>query len=155
MQSTLFDYIQILGIKPDIMLIFVVSAAFINGEYQGAAYGVLCGILQDCLFAPFIGINIFLYGILGFFTGLICKNFYKENLFVTITAVFVVTLLFNFMCFVFYALLQGNTDILFFAKTIFLPAAIYNCILALPVYAIVYYFNEYLVTDRVYNKRMF
>ena len=40
-QSTLCQYIAIAGIKPNFMLIFVVSIAFLQGESEGLITGIL------------------------------------------------------------------------------------------------------------------
>ena len=60
LQSTLFEHIAIIGIKPNTMIIVVVSIALMRGELEGAFMGMITGLLQDCYFSTYIGFYVFL-----------------------------------------------------------------------------------------------
>ena len=73
-QSTLCQYIAIAGIKPNFMLIFVVSIAFLKGRSEGILTGIIMGLLQDCYFGRTIGSNLFLYALIGYLVGCLTDN---------------------------------------------------------------------------------
>jgi rod shape-determining protein MreD len=144
-----------MNVKPDLMLIYVVCTAFINGEYEGSFYGAICGLMQDCIFCDFIGVNLFLYTICGFIAGLVYRMFYKENYLAPVLCVVCLSFLYNFIYYVLYVLLRGDTNLLYFIKVVFIPATIYNCVFTLPVYAVSYYINEYMSINNIGKRRLF
>lgn len=144
LQTTFLNHLKIMTVKPDLLLVYIVCTAFINGEYEGSFYGALVGLVQDCLFCDFIGFNLCLYTLCGFFGGMVSKFFYKENCITPVISVVVLTFLFNLMYFMLFVLTRDNTDILYFFKNIIIPMVIYNGIFTLPLYAISYFINEYM-----------
>ncbi len=154
LQSTLFELITILDIKPDLILIIIVSIALLRGETEGAVMGFFGGLLMDT-FAHFIGINTFIGMITGFLAGLLTKGFYKENPFVPVTAVFISTFFYNFAFYVLNILLEGYTQFGYFFNTIILREMVYNALITLPVYGIIYFINSLLEDKEHYKRKLF
>lgn len=50
LQSTLFQYIEIIDIKPNTTIAIIVAFAFLCGELPGAIIGFAAGLLQDIFF---------------------------------------------------------------------------------------------------------
>ncbi|WP_051585768.1 rod shape-determining protein MreD [Caldanaerobius polysaccharolyticus] len=92
-QSTLFRFIGIYGIKPDLMLILVISFALLDGGIEGAILGLFAGFLQDVFFSPGIGMTMIPYFISGLFAGYYNNHVFREK---TLTA-FVFTLLYSLL----------------------------------------------------------
>jgi len=57
LQSTLFASYSIKGVVPDMVLVFVIFYALLNGAEKGARYGLICGLLEDLYTGRFIGMN--------------------------------------------------------------------------------------------------
>jgi rod shape-determining protein MreD len=153
-QSTFFESITILDIKPNAVLIIIVSIALLRGELEGAIVGFLGGLLLD-IYSPYVGINAFIGMITGYIVGILTAGLYKENPFVPVTTVFIATLFYDFMFYVLGALMQGYTDFSYFFNTIILREMVYNAIIALIVYGIIYFINSKLELKERFKKKLF
>lgn len=69
LQSTLFQHVKVNGVLPDIVLIFTVFFALMNGGIRGGIYGICCGLLEDLYVGRMIGINVLCKGLIGYLLG--------------------------------------------------------------------------------------
>lgn len=153
-QSTFCEAIAILDIKPNLILITIISISLLRGELEGAAAGFFGGLLLD-LYSPFIGLNAFICMITGYITGVFTVGLYKENPFVPVTTVFAVTFIYEFLFYIFSILLKGYTSFGYFFKIIFLREMVYNALFALAVYGIVYFVNKRLEAKEHFKRKLF
>lgn len=144
LQSTLFEHIAIVGVKPNTMLIIVVSIALMRGEIEGAVVGAFAGLLQDCFFSFYIGSYVFLGMMLGYLCGVLCKSLYRENFIVPIIVVAVATMIFEFCYYAINILLQGYTQLWYFFRTVMLPEIVYNAIVTIFLYLLLLKLNDWL-----------
>lgn len=92
LQTTLFRYINIKGVNPDIVLIFLVFSAHFRGPLEGQLAGFMAGILEDCLgLAPF-GFNTLIRTILGFTAGHTRGKIYFDPVFMPLLAILLASL---------------------------------------------------------------
>jgi rod shape-determining protein MreD len=140
LQSTFFNHFSIKGSIPDLVLIFVVYHALFSGERQGTIYGMLCGLLEDLYMGRFIGVNVLAKGLTGYIMGKAQGNVFRENLLVGISAVVVGTLI-NSLAVVILLMINGS---MLGAEVIYsiLYQALYNLLLAAPLY-LWYYYSTY------------
>ncbi len=96
LESTLFGRFTLRGVGPDLMLIFVVFYAIINGSRRGFGYGLFCGLLEDLYFGRFIGMNALSKALTAFVIGKFEDNVFKDNFMVGFIGVVVATIL-NFL----------------------------------------------------------
>ncbi len=136
LQSTFGRYVEIAGIVPNIMLAFTVCTAYMGSAERGLALGIVMGLLQDCFFGYYIGCNLFLYGIIGYTTGVLSQNLYKDNIATSVLFITAATLFYNLGFFVINILLKGHTDISGYIYMKILPETVYNAIVTLPVFYI-------------------
>ncbi len=137
-QTTLCNYIAIAGVKPNFMLIFIVTAAFFKGNSDGLLIGIIMGLLQDCYFGHVIGSNLFLYGIMGYIAGCLTEHFNKENIVAPMFLILIATLAYNFGFYLLNIILKGYTTLNIYIILNILPEIIYNIIFGFAVYFIVY-----------------
>ena len=71
LQSIVFNWVSIFGIKPDLSLWIVYLAGFVEGEWKGGMMGFLCGMVSDSFSPGKKGVNIFIKTLLGFFSGVV------------------------------------------------------------------------------------
>ncbi len=69
LQITLIDLISIHGIKPDLVVLFVISRAITEGPTAGVAWGFGLGILIDTLTGGITGLGTLAYSMAGFLGG--------------------------------------------------------------------------------------
>lgn len=139
LQSTLLSFIEIKGVKPDILLIVIVIFSVFGGSLEGSIYGLIGGILQDIFFGHAVGFNMLIYMLIGFIFGEISKNLFKEK-FVTVMSMVVLA---TFIKHVIYILLMVIMDSLVpLSPLIFaiLIEAFYNAIIS---YIIFYFIIKY------------
>ena len=130
MESTLLEYFKAAGVKPDLLLIFVVFWALFHGRAQGAKLGFVTGLLEDLFLGKYIGLNALTKMIVGYLVGTVENKFFKENLFIPVCALFFATIINSFFYLIAAQLagIERNLSIFVWEST--LPTAIYNTCLA-------------------------
>lgn len=147
LQATVFRYLAILGVKPDVLLILIISFALLNGINEGIVLSLFGGLLEDILFNNAIGFVAISLLIVAYLSGLLGKNVFKENTFVAFVFVFLGTILYNLIM-VFSMLLMKyelNPSLLF---NIIIVQAVYNSIITIFVYRYLVKFNNYINESR-------
>lgn len=79
LESTVFQYIRIYGVKPDFAVILIVSFAILRGSGFGAFLGLGIGLLSDMMYGVTIGMNAFSYMITGYLIGQVHENVFKDS----------------------------------------------------------------------------
>ena len=144
LQSTTSEYIEILGVVPNLTIIIIVSFAVLRLEVEGAIVGFFAGLLQDLFFGNVIGLNAFLYMLIGYMCGKPFKDFYKENYLLPVFLVSGGTFFYNFSYYILNFFFRGRIVFLQYLRLIILPEIFYNIILTLPIYGIIYFINTKL-----------
>ncbi|CFX80796.1 Cell shape-determining protein MreD [Syntrophomonas zehnderi OL-4] len=134
LQSTFFNSYSIKGAVPDIVLVFVIFYALLNGGRKGAYYGLCCGLLEDLFIGRFIGINAIAKAITAYVIGILQGRVFEENVIVGIIGVILgsiinaglllVLVLLNFSAF--------NVNELLFMDMLY--QTLYNALVAAPIY---------------------
>lgn len=135
-QSTVLEYLEFNGVKPNILMIFIVCSALLGGNVTGAVTGFFAGMAQDIVSGKVIGLYALLGMYLGLTLGTLNKRFYRDNLMVTLMFTFVSTIAYEGMVYFFGVLLRGQMDILYSLKYKILPEAVYNTIVSIVVFSI-------------------
>lgn len=68
-------FLQVSSVTPDLLLVFTVWIALVEGQFTGMIAGFLCGLLFDVVSADVIGTNALAKTVAGFIAG----YFYREN----------------------------------------------------------------------------
>jgi len=140
LQSTFFSAYSINDALPDLLLIFVIFFAFLNGEKKGAIYGFLCGLFEDLYLGRFIGVSAISKAVTGYIIGRLQVRFFNENLLVGLMVVFIGTVINSILMFI----LGWSTFSVFHLDTSIISSAIYqsiyNILLAVPIY--IWYYNS-------------
>lgn len=139
LQSTVLDYAEILNVKPNLLMIFIVCVALLRGNTEGSMVGLFTGLAHDMLFGRVIGF----YALLGMFLGLIIgslnRKLYKDNILVVTFFTLVSSLVYDGLVYffnMFGSILDGSADILFAVRNVVLPAAVYNSVVSIVIYAL-------------------
>lgn len=155
LQSTLFEYISIIGIKPNTAIVIVISIAFMRGEVEGIITGAFAGLLQDSFFGMFIGLHTFLYIITGYLCGKLLSSFYKESIIIPVLITLISTFCYEFLFYVFSVLLRGYTNFPYFLSAVILPEMVYTAIFSLFIYKLLYIINSRLEEKYRYKRKVF
>ncbi len=137
-QSTVMELLSIAGIKPDLVMLIVISNGFLRGTREGSFFGVVAGLLIDLLTGNYIGHYMLTMMFAGYTAGWFGTRFYKENPGIVLGTVFSVSLAGQFVYYVlllFLGIYVAPVHALFF---IVLPTATYNTLLSPLFYGLFY-----------------
>lgn len=130
LQSTVFNYIKVAGVKPDLVLVIIIFNALINGSKDGAILGFAGGLLQDILIGQFIGLNALSKAATGYIFGFVGKKLYRENIFIPILSLLLGSVFNDLMTYFLGYFVQLNIPFLKALYDVIIPTAIYNSCLA-------------------------
>ncbi|HWQ76087.1 MAG TPA: rod shape-determining protein MreD [Syntrophomonas sp.] len=134
LQTTIFADISIRGVVPDLVLVFVIFYALLNGANKGVVYGLLCGLLEDLYTGRFIGMNAVSKAATAYIIGKFRRRVFTENLGVGIFCVIIgsmINALINLiLAFVYFTVFNISLHLLINVCY----QILYNVLLATPLY---------------------
>lgn len=143
LEATLFQFIRIGGIVPNLMISIIVSFALLRGSKEGLLLGIEAGLLYDLSFGLNIGFTVILYGLIGALCGLFNQKFYRENFIIPFICILMSVLFYNIMHILCFAG-KGKLNFIYCIKSIMIPEMIYTITISLIVYQLSYILNEKL-----------
>ena len=136
LQSTVIPVLSIGGVRPDLVLVVVVSAALTAGRETGLICGVFGGLLQDLLSVGPFGYNTLSKMLLGFLVGLYERKVNQGSLLLPLLAVAAATVGAAVLAVVF-LLAYGQERLIASLLVQVLPATAYHILLAVPVHFLI------------------
>lgn len=137
MQSTILDYIEIIGIRPNLLLVVAISVAIVREDMEPAFVGLACGLGMDILIGRTLGWYGMCLFLVCFSIGLINPKLYKENPLIPIFFVFFSSITVESLYYMINFFIRGYKDITFMITRIILPESFYNATIALIIHPIV------------------
>ena len=134
LQTSVFSFLSIGGVVPDILLIFVVFYAILNKSPAAVTYGFLCGLLEDLFTGSMIGCNALAKGAAAYVISRLQVQVFKENLFVGVLGVFVATIINSFIMLLIFLAIDKSIVLNTTLITGIGYQVLYNVVLAAPVY---------------------
>ncbi len=134
LQTTLLDYAAIYGIKPNVLIVFVIVAALVRGNVEGGVVGFLAGLAADMLFGGVLGFYALLGLYLGIAAGSTNRRLFRENLLVVLFFTFVYSVVYETAVYFLNTIMSGNIQLLYALTRVIFPEAVYNCAVAVIIY---------------------
>lgn len=124
-QMTIGGWLQIFGVAPDFVLIFVVSVALKHGPAAGCFWGFLSGFTLD-VYAPveWLGANAIAMTVVGFCVGQLEERILKLNVLAKMGVLFLAFFLCDLVYFLVTGLGKNVVSTLFVVKTV--PGCVYT-----------------------------
>lgn len=141
LQATVFDFIRLWGIKPDLVLMVVVCHGFIHGSREGAYLGFLGGLLSDFLTGHYIGLNALSKMAAGYVVGISETSLYKENIIIATFVSFLGTIVGQVVQYLLLLVIGIKIGFGTALLQVILPVALYNVILTPFFYSKFYHSN--------------
>ena len=152
LQSNLFMWFNIAGVKPNLFVVLALFIGLFANRTMGIAYGVGIGTLVDILIGKAIGIYSVSLGIVGFLAAVFDKNFSKESRMTIIFMVAGSTIIFEIINYLLNYMIFGiNVEILNFIIILTIEV-IYNIILTIILYSLIQKFGYYIENEYKGNK---
>jgi rod shape-determining protein MreD len=134
-------------VKPDLVLVIVISYALLKGPYIGTNVGLFAGFFMDLVSGNIIGGGVLTKMVAGLTAGMLEKTIFKDNLLVPTIAVFGGTIIFETLNLVIQLSFGVNLAFFYMLLHIILPMAFYNAILAPLIYQLLFTI-ERLISER-------
>lgn len=137
LQTNLFSWFNLAGIKPNLFVILVLIIGLFAGESRGVMLGILFGISLDLFIGKSIGISGIMLGIVGFLGGFLDKNFSKDSRFTMIIMIIISTCLYEIGSYLFnYFINNATIGIWLFIKTLVIEN-IFNVFVTIILYPLI------------------
>ena len=137
LHSNFFVGFRIVGIMPNLFVIFILFIGLYADKKMGPIYGVIFGILLDCFIGKRIGITAIMLGVIGIMGVIFDRNFSKENRITLIIMVMIATFVFEVgQYFISYFVYKTNVEIATFIQMLLIEC-IYNAILTIILYPLI------------------
>ncbi len=132
-QTTLLQHISVLGIQPDLFIIFLVFHT-LNSKLERALYtNWSIGLAKDCFTEGLFGLNTVLFVIMGYMISMIKDNIYGRHLATQISVTFIISIIYNFLYLFMFSMSFTSASLLPLVWKCPL-IAIYNSIIVPPVF---------------------
>lgn len=145
-QSAMYGYISLADIiMPNLLLILVVSTAYMNGRMQGLVLGLVCGLLIDLSSGSYVvGVYALIYMLIGYLIGCTHRFYSNDDYTLPIIIIAFSNLLYGFMFYVIEFLLRGRLNFLFYLRRIIIPEIIYTVAVSIFLYKLLHMINNRL-----------
>jgi rod shape-determining protein MreD len=144
LQSSLYQFISLAGVMPNLLLILVVSQAYMRGRMTGMVVGFFSGLLIDILFGNVIGLYAMLQMLIGYITGYANKIYSKDDFTLPLFFVALANFVYQFLYYIFEFLLRGKLDFTYYLRIRILPEIIYTVAASVFVYKLLHMINHSL-----------
>ena len=135
-QPTWMECIEVLGIKPNLFLIYTIIISCLCDKKEGAIVSFIFGFILDFLIGTHLGLNAVLMLILSFVVCDFCKRYIRDNtLFTTMIIVLIATFLYEFVYYI--VAFLGELHLLDAILKVLIPESIYCSLISIPIYYIV------------------
>lgn len=99
-QTSLYNYVNIFGVIPNISLILVVIFAMLTNSNMGGFFGILTGVLYDVMLHEVFGVYTLIYFVIGAVIGSFSEYVNRENYILYSAAALLATIFMHFSLFV-------------------------------------------------------
>ncbi len=135
LQISIFSGIDILGGRPDLLLVTLVMIALRRGAIFGAAAGFGAGLLYDMGTFGTLGFIALLYTLVGYWIGRYGETTGRDRSHAPLLSVAVVTVLFSVGALMLHFMLGENAPARAVLVDSLVPTILLNLLLAFPVHA--------------------
>ncbi len=135
LQCTLFKFISLGGIAPNLLIILTSAFGFMKGRTEGMFVGFFSGLMVDVLFGNgIIGLYTLIYTYIGFFNGMFNRMFFPDDVRLPILLITFSDLIYCFVVYVLTFLLRSRFDFGYYVLHIIIPEAVYTIFITILFY---------------------
>jgi rod shape-determining protein MreD len=135
-QVSVLSSLDVLGGRPDLVLVAVVAVALLRGPLFGAAGGFTAGLLLDTATLGTLGVSSLLLTLAGYWTGRFGETTGRDRGHAPFLSVAVVTVLFAAASLVLHFMLGARPSARLVLVDALPPTVLLNLLLTAPVYAL-------------------
>ena len=136
LQSTVFHFLELAGVVPNLLLIVTMSFGLMRGRREGLLVGFFSGLLIDIFFGSILGPYAFIYMTLGYGNGFFHRIYYVEDVLLPMTMITLNDLIYNVIVYIVFFLMRNRLDFPTYFVDVILPEMIYTILITLFFYKI-------------------
>ena len=155
LHTTVFQWINLGGIVPNLMIILTASFGFMRGERTGLLFGFFCGLLVDIFFANVLGLNAMIYMYIGYTNGKFNRVFYPEDIKLPLFLILLSDFSYGFIYYFVLFLMRGRFQIGYYFIHIILPEMVYTILITLLLYPLILWLNKKIEDSEKRSARKF
>ncbi len=130
---------------PNLLLILVVSHAYMRGPMTGLLLGMFGGLLVDFMSGSYIiGVDALILMLIGYFIGYTNKYYANDDYTFPLVIITVSDLAYGFLFYVFEFLLRGRLNFLYYLRRLILPEIIYTVVVSILLYKLLHMIHNRL-----------
>lgn len=141
LQSTLFHYLALAGVVPNLLLIVTMSFGLMRGRKEGMLVGFFSGLLIDIFFGTVLGPYALIYMTMGYTNGFFHRIYYVEDVLLPMLMISLNDFIYNVVIYLIYFLLRNRLDFGEYLITLILPEMLYTILITLFFYKLLVRIN--------------
>ena len=144
LNSSIFSYLKIGQITPNIMVVVTASFGFMRGKKEGLLVGFFSGLLIDFYSGGILGSYALLYSILGYLNGLFQRLFYDEDIKLPLALIASSELIYGLAVFIFSFVMRSRFHFGNYLIGIIIPELLYTVLITFFLYPVILMINRQL-----------
>ena len=145
LQTSVFTSFALAGVVPDLLIILVVSVAFMRGRTPAVLTGLLCGLMIDFTYADFIGLFAIMYMTVGYLAGFTHRIYDEDDYTIPLIMVGSAELFYNLLYFILFYFFSGKLNIGYYLVHFMFPRVIYTVLVSIVLYRLLNLCNVYFM----------
>lgn len=141
LQSTVFHFVELAGVVPNLLLIVTMSFGLMRGRKEGLLVGFFCGLLVDIFFGSFLGPYAFIYMTMGYANGFFHRIYYVEDVLLPMLMITLNDFIYNVIIYILFFMLRNKLNFGGYLIRIIIPEMIYTILITLFFYKILVRIN--------------
>lgn len=130
-QTTLSRYIDICGIAPNLVFVYILCYSMYNFPVRSAVLCVVAGLITDVYSMDYVGLNALLYMYTGLAISGFASSLIKKNIWAVALGVLLVSALYHGVILAINYALPGHSEFAYPFVRFALPTAVYDAIASL------------------------
>ncbi len=148
LQTTIFQHLQLANVVPHLLLVVVVSYAYLRGRTSGLCIGFICGLILDMHGGTVIGLYAFILMSIGFVVGFCQKFYFTNNLLLPVILITASDFVYGIYYYITEFLMRGRLHLGFYFLHVILPEMIYTGIVGILLYRLIVALEHLLTRKR-------
>lgn len=140
-QSTVFQYIRLAGVVPNLLLIVTMSFGLMRGRREGVLVGFFCGLLIDIFFGTLVGPYAFIYMSFGYINGFFHRIYYTSDVLLPVLMITINDFAYNIVVYLLFFMLRNKLDFRSYFLGVIFPEMIYTIVITLVYYKLLLRIN--------------
>ncbi len=148
LQTTIFRTFALADVVPNLLLVVVITYAYLRGRTSGLVIGFVCGIMLDMHYGSVIGLYAFIFMTIGFIIGFCQKIYFTDSLILPVILIAASDFVYCFYYYITEFLMRGRLHFGFYFIHRFLPEMLYTTLVGVVFYRLLAMLEELFTRKR-------